>query len=59
MRWILILAILIPNIILQYRGVTIGMSATAIRQKLGNPRLKDKSQDLFAISDNETAQFFH
>lgn len=42
-----------------YRGVSIGMTATEIREKLGNPKLKDKSQDLFRFADNESAQFFY
>jgi hypothetical protein len=39
-----------------YKGVRIGMSADEVRQKLGTPELKDKSEDLFLISDLEMAQ---
>ena len=34
-----------------YRGVRIGMEADEVRQKLGTPDLKDKTEDLFLISD--------
>lgn len=43
----------------EYRGVRIGMSADNTRQKLGNPREKDKTQDLFVFSSRETAQVFY
>jgi hypothetical protein len=43
----------------EYRGVRIGMSADNTRQKLGNPRDKDKTQDLFVFSKRETAQVFY
>src|SRR5690348_7995249 len=43
----------------EYRGVRIGMSATEVREKLGKPRLKDKSQDLFVFTENESAQIFY
>jgi hypothetical protein len=98
MRWILVLAVLIPNIAVaatnhrqagaqdqamkaaaketgprepvdpknvnepafnEYRGVTIGMTASEIREKLGKPRLKDKSQDLFVFGESESVQFFY
>ncbi len=39
-----------------YKGVRIGMSAEQVRQKLGTPELKDKTEDLFLISDVEMAQ---
>lgn len=42
-----------------YRGVRIGMSATEVRQKLGKPKVKDKTQDLFVFTDNESAQIFY
>lgn len=42
-----------------YRGVSIGMTATEVRQKLGKPRIKDKSQDLFTLAANESAQIFY
>ena len=43
----------------EYRGVRIGMGADEARKKLGNPKQKDKTQDLFAFSDRETAQVFY
>lgn len=43
----------------EYRGVRIGMAATEVRQKLGKPEVKDKSQDLFVFTDNESAQIFY
>jgi hypothetical protein len=39
-----------------YKGVRIGMSADEVRQKLGTPELKDKTEDLFLISDVEMVQ---
>lgn len=43
----------------EYRGVRIGMAATEVRQKLGKPKVKDKSQDLFVFTDSESAQIFY
>ncbi len=43
----------------EYRGVRIGMSATEVRQKLGKPKVKDKTQDLFVFTENESAQIFY
>jgi hypothetical protein len=40
----------------EYKGVRIGMSADEVRQKLGTPELKDKTEDLFLISDVERVQ---
>lgn len=42
-----------------YRGVTIGMTVDEARQKLGRPKDKDKTQDLFVFSDKESAQVFY
>jgi len=39
-----------------YKGVRIGMTADEVRQKLGTPELKDKTGDLFLISDVEMVQ---
>lgn len=39
-----------------YKGVRIGMSADEVRQKLGTPQVKDKTGDLFLISDVEMVQ---
>jgi hypothetical protein len=43
----------------EYRGVRIGMAADEVRQKLGKPKVKDKSQDLFVFTDKESAQIFY
>lgn len=42
-----------------YRGVHIGMSADEARQKLGEPKDKDKTEDLYVLSDNESAQVYY
>lgn len=42
-----------------YKGVHIGMSADEARQKLGRAKVKDKTQDLYVFSDNESAQVFY
>jgi hypothetical protein len=39
-----------------YRGVRLGMTATEVRAKLGEPALKSDEQDFFVISVSETAQ---
>ena len=43
----------------EYRGIQIGMAASEVRQKLGKPKLKDKSQDLFVFTETESAQVFY
>jgi hypothetical protein len=43
----------------EYRGIRIGMTANEVREKLGKPKLKDKAQDLFVFTDNESAQIFY
>lgn len=43
----------------EYRDVRIGMAANEVRQKLGKPKIKDKTQDLFVFSENESAQIFY
>ena len=40
----------------EYRSVRLGMTAAEARAKLGDPALKDKDQDYYMISDNETVQ---
>lgn len=40
----------------EYRGVSLGMTATEVRAKLGEPALKSDEQDFYVISSNETAQ---
>ena len=39
-----------------YRGVTIGMSAEQVRNKIDHLQDKGKTQDFFVFSDIETAQ---
>ena len=40
----------------EYKSVRLGMTAVEARAKLGDPALKDKDQDYYIISDNETVQ---
>lgn len=40
----------------EYRGVRLGMTATEVRAKLGEPAMKSDEQDFYVISANETAQ---
>lgn len=42
-----------------YRGVSIGLTADAVRQKLGNPAEKFDDMDLFVFSDKERARIFY
>ena len=39
-----------------YRGVRLGMTATEVRAKLGEPAMKSDEQDYFVLSANETTQ---
>ena len=39
-----------------YKGVTLGMTATEVRAKLGNPVLKDDELDYYVFSDILSAQ---
>ncbi len=67
--WIVIFAIVLANVatnpcyqapaFTEYRGARIGMTATEVREKLGKPRSKDKTQDLFVFDENESAQIFY
>ena len=41
----------------EYRGVHLGMTATEVRKKLGEPALKTDEQDYYVISATEAAQF--
>ena len=41
----------------EYRGVRLGMAATEVRTKLGEPAMKSDEQDFYVISPNETVQF--
>lgn len=40
----------------EYRGVHLGMTATEVRTKLGEPTLKSADQDFYVMSANETTQ---
>jgi len=40
----------------EYRGVHLGMTATEVRAKLGEPAMKSDEQDFYVVSANETAQ---
>ena len=42
-----------------YKGVSVGMSAEDVRSKLDHLKEKDKLQDFFVFSDNESAQVFY
>lgn len=41
----------------EYKGIRLGMTSTEVRDKLGEPTLKGDDQDLYMISQTETAQF--
>jgi hypothetical protein len=43
----------------EYKGVRLGMEATEVRKKLGNPTDKGDVQDFFVFSDSESAQVFY
>ena len=40
----------------EYRGVRLGMTATEVRAKLGEPVLKSDEQDFYVVTPNETTQ---
>jgi hypothetical protein len=42
-----------------YKGITIGMSADEVRQKLDHLKDKGVKQDFFVFSNNESAQVFY
>lgn len=42
-----------------YKGVTIGMSADEVREKLDNLKEKGKKQDFYVFSDKESAQVYY
>ena len=43
----------------EYREISLGNTADAVRQKLGIPKDKSDAQDLYTFSDNESAQFYY
>lgn len=42
-----------------YRGISVGMSADEVRQKLGKPEEKFDDMDLFVFSDKERARVYY
>lgn len=42
-----------------YKGVSIGMEASAVRQKLGDPKDKSDTMDMYMFSDTESVQFYY
>ncbi len=40
----------------EYRGIRLGMTATEVRTKLGEPAMKSDEQDFYVFSPSETAQ---
>jgi hypothetical protein len=42
-----------------YKDVTIGMPAAEVREKLGSPKEKSDTVDLYIFSDDESAQFYY
>ncbi|HEX8139377.1 MAG TPA: hypothetical protein VF544_17575 [Pyrinomonadaceae bacterium] len=42
-----------------YRGISIGMTADEVRDKLGNLKEKGKVQDFFVFSEEESAQVYY
>lgn len=43
----------------EYKGVRLGMEATEVRKKLGDPADKGDVQDFFVFSETESAQVFY
>ena len=43
----------------EYRGVTLGMSASDVRAKLGSPEEKSDEMDFFVFSDRERARVYY
>ncbi|MGD9562608.1 MAG: hypothetical protein AB7F88_10935 [Pyrinomonadaceae bacterium] len=48
-----------PSKLYVYKGISIGLTADQVRAKLGDPKDKSKSQDLYVFSDEESAQFVY
>lgn len=43
----------------EYRGIKIGTTTDNLRTKLGPPKEKGDTQDFYAFSDTESAQFYY
>lgn len=43
----------------EYRGVRLGMTATEVRTRLGEPAMKSDEQDYYVLSANETTQIVY
>lgn len=43
----------------EFKGISIGMMADAVRAKLGEPARKGDDQDLYVVSDTVTAQIWY
>ncbi len=50
---------LVMPVFTNYKGVTIGMSADEVRQKLDRLKEKGEKQDFFVFSDAESAQVYY
>ncbi|MEA2174639.1 MAG: hypothetical protein QOD00_2231 [Blastocatellia bacterium] len=44
---------------LEFKGVSLGMSAEEVRHKLGDPRDKDDAEDFFVFNEKQTAQVLY
>ncbi|MFT3746089.1 MAG: hypothetical protein QM785_17595 [Pyrinomonadaceae bacterium] len=42
-----------------YKGLLVGAANADVRAKLGNPKEKTETMDLFVVSDNESVQFYY
>jgi hypothetical protein len=43
----------------EYKGIRIGMTASEVRKKLGEPTQKSDEQDFYAFNEKELAQIFY
>jgi hypothetical protein len=48
-----------PQSIAAFKGITIGMSADAVRDKLGDPKEKGDTQDYYVFSDDQSGQIIY